>query len=103
MANYSDELFNLCVQNGADRAAVAAWPDFKREEYLKDKGVKFSPREFRALGSQRVYTFARTKITTERRRDDYRAFLSRDPDRQESGNTEAEAVGKLVMRIGGKK
>ena len=30
----SDDLFHLCVQNGADGAAVAAWPDFKRREFI---------------------------------------------------------------------
>lgn len=33
----SDELFNKCIKFGADRAEVAAWPDFKRREYLISK------------------------------------------------------------------
>lgn len=31
----SDELFIRCVIKGADRAAVAGWPDFRRIDYLR--------------------------------------------------------------------
>ena len=31
----SDELFCGCVQLGADRAAVAGWPDHKRQSYIE--------------------------------------------------------------------
>lgn len=42
--NYSDRLAEACIANGADRAAVGAWPDFKRETYLYDAGVGLPPR-----------------------------------------------------------
>lgn len=33
----SELLFARCVQLGADRAAVAGWPDFKRRSFIEDK------------------------------------------------------------------
>lgn len=42
--DYSDRLAYLCIANGADNAAVGAWPDFKRETYLYDKGIGLPPK-----------------------------------------------------------
>ena len=35
----SDDLFQQCIERGADRAAVAGWPDFKREAFIRGEFV----------------------------------------------------------------
>ena len=42
----SDDLFVECVKLGADRGAVAAWPDFRRREFIAQQGFRNpTPRE----------------------------------------------------------